>query len=514
MGHPNVRTPSLDRLAAQGTLFTDAVCQNPICAPSRISMLSGQYVSANRQFGFNGFCDRRMPWLPLHCQRNGYATGAFGKYHTLACTPEHFGFDRATPSMGEDEDLARPAGDHYRAYCKRHGIPWPTDQMHCHDPWGSPMPVRPSSDEPEQTYTVRGTCKSDVPVEHSLETWTTNRCVDFLRERARSDADLPPYLVNHFSQTEVPDDQLNRVMAAHHTLLEWIESEIGQVMAVLEEMGLDRSTTIVFTSDHGAEAGYRGLFGKGYGCYSREIMAVPFIVRPAPDLGYASGARVDENVELVDVFPTACGIGGLDAPQGLDGRDLSPVLQGGEADADRAVFCERYNSRAVIWRGWILTEATDGPAATLVNLNDDPWGLRDRYNDPEAAGVRIEMKRRLFAFLMQGMHGPYTDTDRGHCEDKLYGQHELLGFCIGDVDSTTSFRACGTIKRGNRLLLVPYYDTTLRLYDTEAGCYLRADNMLPDDPALAEELLTAGIHECMKAPSAVSTLPPDNKAWV
>jgi arylsulfatase len=549
MGHPNVRTPNLDRLAAEGTLFANAFCQNPVCLPSRVSMMSGQYLSTNRQFGFTGFCDRRMPWLARHLHDHGYATGAFGKYHTLSCTPELFGFERATPTMGEDEDLAQPAGDHYRAYCKRHGIRWPTDQMHCHDPWGSQMPVRPSSDEPGETYTVRGTCKSDVPVEHSLETWTTDRCIDFLHERARTydgrpfmawlsydrphwpftlpepwfsrvdpdsivrhpsytneASDLPAYLVDHFSHTEVQDDRLNRVMATHHTLLEWLDSEIGRVMQALEEMGMDRSTTIVFTSDHGDEAGYRGLFGKGYGCHTREVMAVPLIIRPAPDLAAASGARVEENVELVDLFPTLCGLHGVPRADGLEGRDLSAVLRGEEADGDRAVFCERLNARAVIWRRWILTECTDDVGSVLVNLEDDPWGLRDRYNDPDAAEVRIELKRRLFALLMQRAHGPYAESDVRYCEDKLHGRHGLLGLCSGAIDSVTSFRACGGVKRGNRLLLVPYYDTTLRLYDRDAGCYHSADNALPDNPALAEELLTAGIHECMQLASAISLI--------
>jgi hypothetical protein len=88
------------------------------------------------------------------------------------------------------------------------------------------------------------------------------------------------------------------------------------------------------------------------------------------------------------------------------------------------------------------------------------------------------------------------------------------GFCVGSVGSITSFRACATCKRGTRLLLAPYYDTTLRLYDAEAGDYLRADNVLPENPALVQGPLTAGIHECIKAPTALSLMPPDNKSWV
>jgi len=494
MGHPNVRTPNLDYLAGQGALFREAYCQNPLCMPSRISMLSGQYPTTNREFGFSGLCDRRMSWMPAWFRENGYATGAFGKFHTASIGNDSFGFDVAAPTLGEDEELAQPAGFHYRSYCEANGVGWPTDQMHGHNPWGGfgASRVVPSSAKDEMTWTVKGACRSDVPVEHSLETWTTNRCLDFLRERAEAEDDkpffawlsydrphwpfnlpepwfsradpssnvrhpgydetdphLPAYLLNHPAREETPGDDLDRVMAVHHTLLEWLDAEVGRVMEALRRTGLDQNTTIVFTSDHGDEAGYRQLFHKHFGCHTREVLAVPLIIRPAPALGAAAGTVCDDKVELVDLFPTLCAMNGLRTPEAVEGRSLWPGLSSGSFEyPDRAAFCEKYDARAIIWKDWILTESFVEAPSALINVADDPWGLRDRYCDPDAATVRLEMKRRLLAFLARRRFGPYADEDVAFCRSRLDGQSHLPGLCLDGIDGLTFFRAGATIREG------------------------------------------------------------------
>ena len=143
-GSPNVRTPHLDAMANQGgILFDNATCQSPICLPSRLSMLAGRYVSSVKQFGFDGYCERGIDWMQTTFKRAGYTTGAFGKMHALSVGIDDWGFDVSAPTLGEDEDYAHPTGNKYRAYCASHGVKWPTDQMHGHDPFkgGQPAPV-------------------------------------------------------------------------------------------------------------------------------------------------------------------------------------------------------------------------------------------------------------------------------------------------------------------------------------------------------------------------------------
>ena len=136
-GSTNVQTPRLDGLARDGgVFFNNAACQSPCCMPSRLSTLSGRYVSSTKQFGFAGYCERGVDWIQNVFKTAGYATGAFGKMHALSVGIDTWGFDVSAPTLPEENDLARPADNSYRMYCRRQGIAWPTDQMHGHDPWG------------------------------------------------------------------------------------------------------------------------------------------------------------------------------------------------------------------------------------------------------------------------------------------------------------------------------------------------------------------------------------------
>lgn len=83
-GHPQAITPNLDRLAAEGVRFEAAYTQNPICTPSRVSVLSGQYCQNTGYFGLSGPTPERLPSFMGHFKRHGYRTAAFGKLH-LPC---------------------------------------------------------------------------------------------------------------------------------------------------------------------------------------------------------------------------------------------------------------------------------------------------------------------------------------------------------------------------------------------------------------------------------------------
>ena len=83
-GHPNVKTPNLDRLAAEGVSFDNAITQNPICTPSRVSYLSGQYCHNHGYYGLSGPNPGGLPTVLGHFQRAGYRTGAIGKIHCPA----------------------------------------------------------------------------------------------------------------------------------------------------------------------------------------------------------------------------------------------------------------------------------------------------------------------------------------------------------------------------------------------------------------------------------------------
>lgn len=553
LGNPNVRTPNLDRLAGQGVHFTHAVCQNSICMPSRTSMLSGQYPSTNRQFGFSGRCRRDMPWLPLTFQSAGYRTAAYGKFHVTCIPEDRWGFDLAAPTLPEDEDLARPHGDHYRAYCQQQSVPWRTDQIHGHDlEDGERLPVIPSSAKPEMHWFERMACKSDVPLEHSLETWTTNRFLDFLDQQARSDEPffawltydrphfpttlpspwfehirpddiiLPPLPsvddmaswprsmfelhARHTSIYNVGEHSLRFMLATYFTLIEWLDAEIGRVLDRLRERGLDDRTTIAFCSDHGDLAGWLGAYDKASRCVTDAVTRVPLIIRPAPVLGATTaGRRIDAPVELVDLFPTLCGLAGVESPHEIEGHDLGPALRTGTPPpADRPVFCEEFNRRMIERDGWRLVFYLDNDAENaLFDLGRDPNCYRNVYADPAHQPRRIALKRDLLQFLVERADGSPTEADITLIRRSLDPADDHFPLLLRKYQGVHRYGGAVVVCHADRFLLVPLFEESMRLFDT-AGRYRKDDRALPLDPAVVEPMLDFAVAECMRRVAEIS----------
>jgi arylsulfatase A-like enzyme len=546
--NPNVRTPNLDRLARQGVVFGRAVCNNPICMPSRVSMLSGQYCSTNGQFGFSGRCGSRTPWLQKQLHEHGYVTGAVGKFHCVSLGPEDWMFDRAAPTLSEDRELAVPPGDDYESYCLAHGLGWPTDQSHGGVPF---RPLTwderaPSSADPAASIHIKRACRSDVPVEHSLETWTTDRGMRFLRECGGGERPFFLWLTYdrpHFPTT-LPEPWYSRIrpaelilpelpsaediatwppelievtlrggtllgmgekafrfqLATYFTLVEWIDDEIGRFMAELGRLGLDEDTTVVFTSDHGDDAGYQGRYDKWmiHTC-SEGITRVPLIIRPAPALGGAhAGAVRTEPVELVDLFPTLCALNGLPSPREVEGRDLTGALLRGEAlDAHRPVFCEEYARRMILRDGWRLVfDAMARDGCMLVDLNADPGACVNRYRDPVAAPERLRLKQGLLTFLCDRRWGGFADADVRRVREGLDPDHALLPIVVPQRPGVRIFHRAAVVAANDGISgLIPLYGEPPLLFPLHGNGHRTRADVLPFDAALAESL----VDDCLRA---------------
>ncbi len=556
LGHSYVHTPNLDRLAGDGLLFQHATANNPICMPSRVSMLAGQYCSSLKQYGFSGLCDRRVPWLQGILGQAGYRTGAFGKFHVRCIGQPEWGFDVAAPSMSEDVDFARPSGYHYKAYCQEKGIPWPTDQLHGHNPFGrDPQP--PSTANPEMNWARRRSCQSEVPREHSLETWTTDRCIDFIKDNAKSGQQFFAWLSydRPHSPTTLPEPWFSRVrpedvvlqplptaeqilklpaswwrdfnenasikcmgekdfrftLATYFTCIEWIDAEIGRVMEELEALGMADSTTIVFTADHGDEAGWHGLYDKGCGLSAEAISRVPLIIRPAPALGMNKpGRMLDEPVELVDLVPTLYGLAGVAAPESAEGEDLSTAILGdAPLDPHRPVFCEDYWNRMVTRDGWKLVfDTCHETENALFDLENDPLTFDNRYHDPECLEKRVDLKRVLLGFVMERLYGPYEQADIDELERGLDDTDPTLS-CLSFASpyGMQFYRSAAVLNDDTHLLLVPFYDAPLRLFERTAmqkHIYLNNRHATTLDLTLADRLLDQALKKTFPQLGGVS----------
>ena len=564
LGNPNLRTPNLDALAAEGTIFTSAHCQSPICMPSRASMISGQYPSTTRVFGFDGLGCAGSPRIQSTFKQAGYRTGAFGKFHLHNIAPHEWDMDVAAATCAEDEALARPADNTYMDWCRANGHTWPCDQTHSHipprysDSWSGPR-VNPEPDAPPEEW-----YRSATPLKSSLETYTTDRCLEFLGESDSSDQpffawltydrphipvylpqpwfdrmcekdiELPPaptaeelgtlprwmidqvYDHPEYSRAGLGPERFEKFVAAYYTLIEFLDAEAGRVIQELDALNLSENTIIVFTSDHGDQAGWGGVMDKQPFSASDAITRVPLIIRPAPALGpSAVGRRIDDPVELIDLYPTLSALAGIASPEAVEGVDLSGVVLGkDEADRDRAVVCEELFTRSLTHRKQKLVFHTREENCMLFDLETDPDGFHNRYDDPAYRDVRFGLKRKLLAFLCERVFGPWDKEDVDRVERAMDPEDDRPGLFVFDMpacEGLHNHRAAVIYYDGRHHLLVPFYERDPSLFGARF-VYGSWDDALPFDLETAEPLLDEAVRACMRSVLPASRLEVERPA--
>lgn len=312
-GNPYVRTPYIDALARQGTLFTHGYAAATVCSPSRAAILTGRFPSRDRIFSWLGFDQKRptlnkdrgvadfldpaIPTLASHLRAAGYANGLFGKWHVGqgagAPEPSAYGFDAYRVASGN--------GPYYPQH---------------------PEPFRPHSSQLITDESIRFVeANADRPF--CLQVWYLDPHVPL----SPSAEELKAY--------EGVGGALQTYLAAMTAM----DAHIGRLLTRLDELKLARDTVVVFTSDNGpvsmmqpneptTGAGLAGPFRGQKGSLYEGGIRVPFIVRWP---GVTPAGRVDELTAAsgVDLLPTFCALAGAPVdPEGIDGVDLSAAFRG------------------------------------------------------------------------------------------------------------------------------------------------------------------------------------------
>ncbi len=407
-GHPFVRTPNLDRLAARGTLFADAYTPSPICVPARAAFATGQHIHET------GHWDNSMPyhgepesWMHV-LQRGGVRVESIGKLH-FRNVDDPVGFDAMhLPMMVKDgvgmvslsvrrEDerrapdtrlLGETIGPGQSAYTR-----YDAAVVERTERWFAERAAR-GDDRPWCLYV--GLVAPHFPLV----------CPEpfFSRYRQRN---LPePKLLprdgyvrhpwvekqNAFLDSESTfrsSDEREDAIAAYWGLVEWMDHNVGRVLSALEASGLEAD--VIYASDHGDNAGARGLWGKSN--LYREAVGVPLITALS---GMPEG-RCDTPVSLLDLSCTIPKVFSLDWPgdrPGLPLQDLARMSEG----ADREIISQYHAAGAVsgaymLRRGdWKYIEYA-GFAPELFDLANDPEETRNVA--PENPGFVADLAKAL-----------------------------------------------------------------------------------------------------------------------
>ena len=433
--HPQAITPNMDRLAASGVRFRRTYTQNPICTPSRTSILSGQYCHNHGYYGLNGPPPPYdLPSFFSHFRGHGYRTAAFGKIHTpdepqnwLATHCDVLGDCyryRSQPPYFSDE---------YTGYLKAQGLLEKEDS--------AALPEFPGAQQLEGR-------PSNLPYEHSVEGWTVRKSIQFMDscgdrpfcvqvslprphecftpdkrfwDMYAEDLALPPTLNSDPSHRPPHFQQAFASYRKHTWLIEprtfeagarrlWhgylgcitqVDYALGQVMDYLDKSGKADNTILIYGSDHGGYSGTFGIPEKAPGICSEAVCRVPFLWR-VPGVTRA-GLAANQFVENIDLAPTIVSLCGLPAMETTDGKDLSELLAGSDKAVREEAVTEFALSKALRWGPWRFVhyprDMFGSDVGELYNLEQAPLETENLYHDPAHQDVVHECRRRLFEWL-------------------------------------------------------------------------------------------------------------------
>lgn len=414
-GHPYIRTPNLDAMAREGQRWTDFYVAAPVCSPSRGALLTGRLPVRTGLYGERigvyfpddpGGMPEREVTLAEALKAVGYHTGMFGKWHlgdAKTAWPTRHGFDEwlGLP-YSNDMDWVNELGIDEIIKLNMQGKVAEVAQALSGRAEKYAMPQRDYWNVP--LYSSRRTALGfeDKIVERPAEQTTltqryTAAAIDFIRRNA----DAPflayvPYTMPHTPLFRSKEFAQRSLGGRYGDVVEEIDASAGAIRDVLRELGIERNTLVIFTSDNGpwltmnTEGGLAGLLRHGKGTTFEGGMRVPTVMSWP---GRLRPGIVSEIGSTLDLFRTITALAGADTATGVDGYDLAPVLFG-DARSPRVEMPfyrsgKLYAYRLGAWKLHFVTEGayrqpperTEHATPLLFNLAVDP---AERFDVAEA----------------------------------------------------------------------------------------------------------------------------------
>ncbi len=437
-GNTICRTPNLDRLASQGTLFEQCMVTQPTCTPSRASLLTGCFPSAlrSRMVGCVTPDDKRF--LPRVLRNAGYTTASIGKIHLVPQKEEWEYIQRTRQADGLFDYYGFQSVDLVNGHgmgCKGPGYSaWLKERMLDAQEQIAPAPAITPGVNTGKIKTQQWNLPADA---HAGE-YIVEKTEKFLHQAAESETpfflhvsfndphhpftvpepyasmyrpeDMPPPLVPvhedgratplqlktyHGSHTEfgnrqfadrligTPPADYTRITeadwratkAVYYGMISQMDDQIGRLMQTLQTTGLSDNTIVVFVSDHGEYLGDHGFCGKGF--HYDSIIRTPLIVQGP---GTPAGERITGVTSALDIAPTLLDLAGVPEPEAVQGVSMRPALRKGDESLPRDAALTENDDDFVPMRARTLT-TRDWKITMYAGSADGE--LYDRCQDPD-----------------------------------------------------------------------------------------------------------------------------------
>lgn len=440
-GNQEIITPQLDRLASEGVGFRRHFVQNPVCMPSRVSFLTGQYPSRLGITHMGVPVPEDTVTAATLFSRSGYRCANLGKLHFLPhANRDHrdphpaYGFDHLCIS---DEPGCYP--DAYHAWVSR-VAPDQIDRLSVGLPpdrvaYKQVLRLEDPIAHPEEggRFDFKGARASRCTREVTHSAFVAEQTMDFLRENRDHaffciagfysphapwvvpQAYLDQYDPDSLSLPAYPeaidrkrpraggadelfsDPQLRSARHGYYAMITEVDTQVGRILDCLDELDLTEDTIVVFTSDHGEWLGDHLRFGKGPPG-DDAVARVPLIFRYPAGIN-RTGRMEDGLVEAVDVLPTLLDLAGIPVPGHLQGVSLAGGLTGDEPMGKEAALMEGSgwkNLRTDRYRYQIRSDGSE----SLWDLEQDPGEYCDRADHSDYRETLTAMRQALLQKLV------------------------------------------------------------------------------------------------------------------
>lgn len=377
-GSPNIRTPNIDKLAAEGIKCTSFYVAGPVCTPSRAGLLSGRYpihtLPGNLGPGSKGGFPADEPMIAEVLKEAGYRSMAIGKWHLGHATKEML-----------------PTG---RGFDHFYGLPYSNDMI---KPWVN-------TDVPLKLYVDDKPVKTINKDQESLTIDYTNEAIKFIKKSKKQPFFLyMPYSMPHLPISTTSNFKGKSEGGLYGDVIETIDWSVGKIMKTLKAMGWDENTLVIFTSDNGpwhnlpdrmlqegVQPWHQGTAGPLHGAKASTHeggMRVPGIFYWKGQI--PEGQVSSDIVATLDIFPTLIEVAEATIPEGkkFDGYNLLPFLKGKSASPRNELYYFRWSTIQALREGqWKLRYSNDSKTgnAELFNMNNDPgekYDMAEIYPD-------------------------------------------------------------------------------------------------------------------------------------
>ncbi|MDC7235886.1 MAG: sulfatase-like hydrolase/transferase [Spirochaetales bacterium] len=459
-----IKTPNLDRLFKHGIAADRAYTVNPVCTPTRCSLLTGHYPSRHGCYTIGTNLPKDYPTIPEELNKAGYSTALLGKAHFQSCLAEdsfeaepaifndeyfknwqgpYYGFQKAKLIIGHtDQNMSR--GMHYGHWLNEQGVEsdkyFGNNAYEYFGTWELPEKYHPSRWVADETIqTVDETLAEGKP----FFIWSSfqdphNPCVVPEPWASMYDPDEMPlydltpgewkdkppfyeslmtgkgldvsmgekhwYCIGDSVNLKMDESKRRKIMALYYGMISLMDHHIGRILDKLEQENLLDETLIVFTSDHGDYMGNHGIWWKGLPSYD-DAQKVPFLARiPGCE---TPGSINSSLMSVVDLGRTFLEFAEIPIPPGIQGKSQLNSFKNSHVSSREWVQVEfrpsesDFMQKTFVHKDYKAVFYNPDEYGELYNMKNDPHQLHNLWNDNTYAGIKNEMMHKMIQAEME-----------------------------------------------------------------------------------------------------------------